>query len=391
MDSKAQAWYMDFIIGLMLFTVTVAVYFGYIHNFQKHGKSELDTMLSDAKAISSSLTLGGYPNNWDNSTVVRIGIADEQEVNATKLKFFKQLNYSKTKNRFATIYDYFMFFQNKRGEVINIHGVCGVGHPLINTSFNIKSAYYYQDSSDSFLKNFMVETFNADIYFKDQSGDIYGLYGLISNLSKYDLVMLEHPLINGGDYNEYYKELNNYTADGGIIITSGELVTTGSGADINGVVFDKIAGQSEPKRTAIVNSSDKYLALKVGEPITFYQYYFVNNFTSLPIEPDSGNDDYNPYPAANFKIIASYNKTPEDYAIAKWQYGNGTSYFFSDFDVTFFNGNFVNVVEEAIEGFIEGTCSPIDTANINIKKLLKIERYLYYNSEIIKMIIYLWS
>ncbi|MBS3114074.1 hypothetical protein J4448_03155 [Candidatus Woesearchaeota archaeon] len=382
---------MDFAIALLLFTFTLVVYFSYTTNFQKQEKGELNTLLTDAKAMSSSLTLSGYPANWDNTTVIRIGIADEQKVNATKVKSFKQLNYTITKKKFGTVYDYVVFFVNEKGEIININGVCAIGYPSVNVSYNIKSAYYYQDPADSFLKDFMNNVFKADIYFDDQNNDIYGLDGLMSNLSKYSLVVIEHPLLSGGDYNKYYRELNNYTARGGYIIISGELTTSGSGPDLNGIRFWKKTGQSEPERAAIVNNSDQYLALNVGDAITFIQYYFVTNNTVLPIETDPNDDDYNPFPAVNFKIIASFNKTPEDYAIAKWQYGNGTVYFFSDFDVPIFNGDFIKVVEDLSLSFIEGTCNPINVTGISKNKLVKTERYLTYNSKIVRMIIYLWQ
>jgi len=61
---------MDFAIALLLFTFTLAVYFGYANNFQKQEKGELDALITDAKSISSSLALPGYPNNWNNETYI---------------------------------------------------------------------------------------------------------------------------------------------------------------------------------------------------------------------------------------------------------------------------------------------------------------------------------
>ena len=125
---------MDFVIALLLFIFTVVVYFSYTNNFQTEDQGEINSMLSDAKAISSSLTLSGYPSSWDNTTVIRIGIADDQRINTTKLKNFKQLNYSLTKKKFGTVYDYFVFFVGNNGSIINITDVCGVGSPLINAA-----------------------------------------------------------------------------------------------------------------------------------------------------------------------------------------------------------------------------------------------------------------
>jgi len=364
---------MDFAIALLLFTFTVAVYFSYTNNFQKEEKSGLDFLISDAKALSSSLVLSGYPSSWDNTTVVRIGIADEQKINATKVKLFKKYDYKSSKKKFGTQYDFIVFFLNNKGEVLNINGVCAIGYPLLNVSYNIGAAYYYQDPADSFLKDFMNQTMKADIYFNDQGNDIYGLYGFISNLSKYNLVMMEHPLMSGGDYNAYKDKIENYSSSGGLLMLSGEL-TTSNGKELIGADFFKKAGQSESQRTAIVNSTDQYLSLAVGQSMVFNQYYYVENVSS----------------SSQFKTIATFNQTGDN-AIAKWQYGNGTVYFFSDFDVSFFSGDFVKIVEDTVSGFIEGTCDQINVTGLPQKNLVKMERYLNYNSKVTRMVVYLWQ
>ena len=373
MNSKSQAWFMDFAIALLLFTFTLVVYFSYTTNFQKQESGELDVMLSDAKAISSSLALSGYPNDWDNTTVIRIGIADEQKLNATKVKLFKQLDYKSSKKRFGTQYDYVVFFVNEKGEVLNINSVCVIGYLFVNTSYSIKGAYYYQDPADSFLKDFMNNTFKADIYFDDKTNDIYGLHGLISNLSKYQLVVMEHPVLSGGDYNNYKDKIENYSSNGGLLMISGEM-TAPQGSNLVGVDFYKKSGQSISDRNATVNNTDEYLSLAVGESFVFAQAYYVENTSS----------------SVDFKQIMTFNADGRN-SLSRWKYGNGSVYFFSDFDVSFFNGNFVSIVEEVVKGAIEGTCNPINVTGIPQKKLVKTERYLNYNSKVVKMVVYLWQ
>ena len=363
---------MDFAIALLLFTFTVVVYFSYTNNFQKQEKGDLDFMLGDAKSISSSLALRGYPNDWDNTTVLRIGLAEEQKINSTKVKLFKQYDYKNSKRRFGTQYDYLVFFVNSKGEVLNINGVCAIGSPLVNTSYNIKSAYYYQDLSDSFLKNFMKQAFNADIYFDDNNNDIYGLDGFISNLSKYSFIVMEHPLMSGGDFSTNKPRIENYSSNGGLMMISGELAAPSTN-NMVGADFKKKSGQSTSQRTAIVNSTDNYLKFTIGQSVVFAQYYNVQNTS-----------------AGNFNAIASFNQS-DDNAIARWNYGNGTVYFFSDFDVSSFSGDFVGLVEDAASSLVEGTCNPINITGISLKKLVKTERYLNYNSKVIKMVVYLWQ
>ena len=383
-STKAQTLYIDFAAALLVFILTLVVYFSYANNFQKQEQGELDAMLTDAKSISSSLALSGYPAGWNNETAVRIGIADDSKVNATKIYYFKQLAYNATKKKFATTYDYFVFLTNSKGEVLNVLSICGIGHPLVSTTYNVKSAYYYQDEGDSSLKEFMNDTFNADIYFDDQMNQ------LISNLSKYSLLVLEHPLFTLSELNDYYRPLNNFTARGGFFMISGELVTAESGRDLNGVRFDKKTGLSSSQKIAIINNTDQYLTFNVGDAIQFNQYYFVYNDTTPPIETNPDSKNYNPFPPVDFKRLATFNQT-DDNAIARWNYGNGTVYFFSDFDADYFRGDFIDTIENLATSFIEGTCTPINISNISPKKLIKTERYLNYNSKIAKMVVYVWQ
>lgn len=374
MDSKAQAWYIDFGISLLLFIFTLVVYFNYTSSLQNQEKGNLNVILTDAKSISSSLALSGYPTDWDNSTVIRIGIADDLNVNSTKLRTFKKLNYSISKNKFATIYNYFVYFVDDKGEVLNINGVCGAGYPLINTTYNIKSAYYYSKEDDSFLKDFMKDTFNADIYFEDNPDGENDLESLISNLSEYDFLVMEHPLLTGDDYNDYKDAFNNYSARGGLLMTSGELATS-QGKNLVGADFYKKSGQAIVDRNSTVDITEQYFSFSEGESIVFAQAYYVENTPS----------------AIEFTPIAVFNQDGKN-AVAKWGYGNGTVYFLSDFDVSYFNGNFLDVVEDAVKGLIEGTCTQINLSlSINPKQLVKTERYLNYKDKVVKMVLYVWQ
>ena len=363
---KSQAWFMDFAIGLLLFAFTLAIYFSYTNNFPNEDKGNLNLMLKDAKSISSSLALEGYPDDWSNQTVIRIGVTDNQQLNGTKLKKLKQLNYTSSRKKFATSYDYFVYFEGSNGNVLNVNGVCGSGYPLINTTYNIKSAYYYQDPADSFMLSFMNQTFMADIYDND-------ITGLSSNLSKYDFLVMEHPLLSSSEFNNNKAKLENYSSRGGLLMISGELATPATNTMV-GSDFKKKSGQSQSQRTAIVNNTDAALSLNVGDSMVFAQYYYIQNNSQ----------------ATNAVRIATFNHT-DDNAIAKWKYGNGTVYFFSDFDVSNFNGNFVSVVQDAAQSIAGGTCTAVSTTGVSAKDIVKTERYLTYNSQIIKMIVYVWQ
>ncbi len=364
--------YLDFSIGLLLFTFTLAVYFSYTNNFQQQDSGDLDDILTDSKSISSYLSLGGYPKDWNQSNVVRIGLIDDTRLNATKLKRFKLLNYSLSKKRLGTTNDFFISFENKNGEVMNVNGICGVGHPDINTTFNVRTAYYYQDPADSFIKSLMENIFKSDIYFGDNPQNVDDIDGLISNISKYSFLIMEHPLLTASNYNNFKDELQNYSSSGNLFMLSGELATA-QGIYLVGADFYKKSGQSVSDRNSTVNNTDPYLEFSVGESIVFAQAYYIENTSN----------------AINFTQIATFNSGSAN-SVSKWKYGNGTVYFFSDFDVSFFNGNFTNIIEDAVKSLVEGTCSAINIT-VSKSKLARTERYLSHNSKVTRMVIYSWQ
>jgi hypothetical protein len=93
----------------------------------------------------------------------------------------------------------------------------------------------------------------------------------------------------------------------------------------------------------------------------------------------------------NFDVIASYDD--DEIAIARWYYGIGLVYFFSDFDVDdghLFKGrsDISLEVEGAVDKLLERSGGLED---VNYKKLVKITRLVVYNSDIVKMVIYVWE
>ena len=121
-------------------------------------------------------------------------------------------------------------------------------------------------------------------------------------------------------------------------------------------------------------NTDQYLSFVKGANIIFAQAYYVENTTS----------------SSGFLEIVTFNQDGKN-AVSGWKYGNGTVYFFSDFDVPYFNGNFVDVIEDAAKAIVGGTCNPINLTGIAPKKLVKTERYTTYNSKIVKMVVYVWQ
>ena len=354
---SSQAWYMDFAIALLLFAITLTVYFSYANNLQREEKGDLNDLVKNAEAISSSLALGGYPNNWSNTTVVMIGIADEQRLNETKMKRFSELRYNDTRKKFATSYDYFMFAEGSNRSLIKFGIECGVGNSIVNTSKKFKRAGYFRQAENQMEDEItqLENKLGIDIY-----RDWTSASDLLNNISNYQFVLMETPRLSSSQVNQ----LNDYVNGGGFVFIS-EQMRNNDGA-ILGVNYSK-RGSCSQNATIILD--DVFLTLKQGDKFL----------------PDSC-----PYIEGDVTKIAEF---PDGkIAMAKWNYGNGSVYFFTDFDVQYLT-SLQQSVADALQGSITvcGTTDQIQLNKTNAKRIVKVERFLNYNSKIVKLVVYAWQ
>jgi len=129
LKSRSQAWYADFTLAIFIFTFLLIIYFSYTSNLSNEDSDVLKDLTNDIKSISSSLVVKGYPVNWTESNVQRLGLTDNtQRINQDKLIQFINLNYDDRKSLFNTQYDYFIFFKNNNGCLVNISDNFGIGH-----------------------------------------------------------------------------------------------------------------------------------------------------------------------------------------------------------------------------------------------------------------------
>ena len=78
---KAQVWYTDFVVAVLIFAIALVIYFEYVNNLSKEEESNLNEMLMTAKLVSNNLMSSGYPNDWNQSNAEIIGIVDDKRVN----------------------------------------------------------------------------------------------------------------------------------------------------------------------------------------------------------------------------------------------------------------------------------------------------------------------
>lgn len=134
---KSQVWYTDFIIALMIFVIVLVIYYKFVVNLSEQDRSAFEELVSDSKMISSSLVSGGFPENWTNTTVQRIGITDNNyRVMQSKVNDIERLGYKKTRVLFGTKFDYFASFEDRSRCLVNITAGFGLGYnvSIINSA-----------------------------------------------------------------------------------------------------------------------------------------------------------------------------------------------------------------------------------------------------------------
>jgi hypothetical protein len=135
MNKKSQAWSMDLIIGIMIFSAGILVFFIYTINNSASESQNIENIKYNGDSIINSILSEGYPVSWNTNTVFKIGILDNNnKINQTKLEYFYNLslyNYTYTKHLFNTNFDYYLFFDN-----LKIYSISkeGFGKPGANST-----------------------------------------------------------------------------------------------------------------------------------------------------------------------------------------------------------------------------------------------------------------
>jgi len=130
-QKRSQAWGIDLIIAVTIFSIGILFFFIYSVNQPSENKEIFDILNYEGGLVFESILSEGYPKDWENNTVIVIGIVENGKVNQTKYNNFKDLaetDYNRTKQLFNTIYDYYFF----------IEGESGIGKPGIDVN-NISS------------------------------------------------------------------------------------------------------------------------------------------------------------------------------------------------------------------------------------------------------------
>ena len=88
-------------------------FFLYSLNYPTETEENLNSLFYQGNKIADDLTSAGFPEDWNNLNVIKIGLFSDEEINETKLERFYDFastDYLKTKSLFNTRYQYYVNF-----------------------------------------------------------------------------------------------------------------------------------------------------------------------------------------------------------------------------------------------------------------------------------------
>jgi len=131
---KGQIWGMDLMVATTIFAIALTTFYLYTLNENSGSEEKIEELFTEGSAIANMILSEGIPPNWDEDSVIEIGILSEGKINRTKMDMFYNLsikNYSRTKGIFNTRFDYF-FITSIRPTLQNGSYFSGLGKPGVD-------------------------------------------------------------------------------------------------------------------------------------------------------------------------------------------------------------------------------------------------------------------
>ncbi len=113
MDKKGQGWSFDVIVGSVIFMMGFFIFFLYSINFSQDNEGAVESLAYQGSLVADDLLSEGFPTDWTQSNVQKIGIVTDGKIDMLKLENFLSLvdsNYESTKVIFGITKDYYVVF-----------------------------------------------------------------------------------------------------------------------------------------------------------------------------------------------------------------------------------------------------------------------------------------
>ena len=105
---KAQVWTTDFSLSLLIFVISVVLFGRAVSNLSLVTGENLNELVVEGRSVSDALTSQGYPINWTEGNVKRIGLMEQgKKLDNEKLQKLLNMSYQDTREILGMDYDYF--------------------------------------------------------------------------------------------------------------------------------------------------------------------------------------------------------------------------------------------------------------------------------------------
>lgn len=131
-NKRALTWGIDLILGVSIFIVGIVAFYSFTYNLGSNVDNVFKELSIESEIIIDSLLSEGFPENWNTTNVIVIGLLSNGKINMTKLEGFYNLtvdDYNRTKRIFNTRYDFYfaldedMTFNGNNVEGFGLEGV----------------------------------------------------------------------------------------------------------------------------------------------------------------------------------------------------------------------------------------------------------------------------
>lgn len=303
---KGQVFSGDFILSISVFLLVLVIIIPVFSQLsdqinRKNTQQELETRLL---FVSESLVkTGGYPENWNKSSVQTLGLSDDDRLNITKIRLFMEMDYNETKSAMTLEgLDYRLYMTDMNG--YNLY-----------TGLSLEPvAYFAVDDTiaQSHLENSSIVW---DMYFAGSSlpansgrnvytgtkADVFN--ALAANQSKYKTIIIEEPQL-GYDTVDI-QGIKDFVKTGGVLIFAGS-------ADMISKNFSMTFLQASEQGVVVGNSD--LLNASIGENVVFNNSQWVIANTTFE----------------KLNAIVSSATNQSRCMICSWSYGAGKIYYISD-------------------------------------------------------------
>ncbi len=119
-EKRAQGWGFDLVVASIIFSFAIILFYIFAFNYSTGGEETFNNLAYEGQLVAESILSEGYPPDWNNNSVVRIGILSGNKINQTKLeRFYNMTNvalnpgeYNRTKVLFNIAHDYNISFSS---------------------------------------------------------------------------------------------------------------------------------------------------------------------------------------------------------------------------------------------------------------------------------------